>query len=146
MSVTPLKTVGHATTRIDARQRVTGKAVYTNDVQLPGMLFARVVRPPHAYTKILSVPTLEQKDFTIVRDGEFLGVLSEREEVAIAAAKKLREKAVWEKGKPVPADYHAWLKQNVAERQVAKEQPDAAARASATNPLPSFAQMLPECR
>ena len=35
-SVTPLKTVGHATPRIDALERVTGKATYTNDIQLPG--------------------------------------------------------------------------------------------------------------
>src|SRR5271169_4343307 len=37
-----LNTVGHATTRIDARQRVTGKATYTRDVILPGMLYATV--------------------------------------------------------------------------------------------------------
>ena len=55
MSVTPLKTVGHATTRIDARQRVTGKATYTNDVQLPGMLFARVLRSPHPHAWIRSI-------------------------------------------------------------------------------------------
>ena len=33
--IKPLKTVGHATTRIDARQRVTGKATYTRDVSFP---------------------------------------------------------------------------------------------------------------
>ncbi len=57
MSVTPLKTVGHATTRIDARQRVTGKATYTNDVQLPGMLFARVLRSPHPHARIRAIDT-----------------------------------------------------------------------------------------
>ena len=43
-SVTPLKTIGHPTPRIDAFERVTGKATYTNDVQLPGMLYARTPR------------------------------------------------------------------------------------------------------
>ena len=57
MSVTPLKTVGHATTRIDARQRVTGKATYSGDVQLPGMLFARVLRSPHPHARIVSIDT-----------------------------------------------------------------------------------------
>jgi CO/xanthine dehydrogenase Mo-binding subunit len=38
--VTPLTTVGHPTPRIDALERVTGKAKYTLDVQLPGMLCA----------------------------------------------------------------------------------------------------------
>ena len=34
----PLKTIGHPTPRIDALERVTGKATYTGDVKLPGML------------------------------------------------------------------------------------------------------------
>src|SRR5438094_1453760 len=51
-SVTPLKTVGHATPRIDALERVTGKATYTNDIQLPGMLYARILRSPHPHARI----------------------------------------------------------------------------------------------
>src|SRR5438046_9930322 len=51
-SVAPLKTVGHATPRIDALERVTGKAIYTNDRQLPGMLYARVLRSPHPHARI----------------------------------------------------------------------------------------------
>ncbi|MGP0070668.1 MAG: xanthine dehydrogenase family protein molybdopterin-binding subunit [Bryobacteraceae bacterium] len=47
-----LKTVGHPTSRVDALQRVTGKADYTSDVHLPGMLYARVLRSPHAHARI----------------------------------------------------------------------------------------------
>ncbi|HTA43636.1 MAG TPA: molybdopterin-dependent oxidoreductase [Bryobacteraceae bacterium] len=54
-SVEPLKTVGHETTRIDARERVTGKATYTLDVQLPGMLYAKVLRSPHPHARIRSI-------------------------------------------------------------------------------------------
>jgi len=50
-----LKTVGQATTRIDARERVSGKATYSGDVQLPGMLFARVLRSPHPHARILKI-------------------------------------------------------------------------------------------
>ncbi|MDR1989347.1 MAG: xanthine dehydrogenase family protein molybdopterin-binding subunit [Acidobacteriaceae bacterium] len=53
--VQPLTTVGHPTPRIDAVERVTGKARYTNDVQLPGMLFARVLRSPHPHARITSI-------------------------------------------------------------------------------------------
>src|SRR6185436_6207927 len=49
---TPLKAVGRATHRIDALERVTGKATYTNDFKLPGMLFARILRSPHPHAKI----------------------------------------------------------------------------------------------
>src|ERR1700736_2406231 len=47
-AMTPLKSVGHPTPRIDAVQRVTGTANYTGDIRLPGMLYARVLRSPHA--------------------------------------------------------------------------------------------------
>jgi aerobic-type carbon monoxide dehydrogenase small subunit (CoxS/CutS family) len=50
-----LNTVGHPTTRIDARQRVTGKATYTRDVILPGMLYASVLRSPHPHARIRSI-------------------------------------------------------------------------------------------
>ncbi|MBV9508489.1 MAG: molybdopterin-dependent oxidoreductase, partial [Acidobacteriia bacterium] len=50
-----LKTVGHPTTRIDAYERVTGKANYTGDVYLPGMLYGRVLRSPHPHARIRSI-------------------------------------------------------------------------------------------
>ena len=53
--ISKLKTVGTPTTRIDAYERVTGKAHYTNDVKLPGMLFARVLRSPHAHANIRGI-------------------------------------------------------------------------------------------
>jgi len=52
-----LKTVGHATPRIDALERVTGKAMYTRDVSLPGMLYASVLRSPHPHARIKSIDT-----------------------------------------------------------------------------------------
>jgi xanthine dehydrogenase molybdenum-binding subunit len=51
-SLSPLKTIGHPTPRIDAVERVTGKAVYSGDVRLPGMLYARVLRSPHPHARI----------------------------------------------------------------------------------------------
>ena len=54
-NVQQLKTVGRATTRIDARQRVTGKATYSGDVSLPGMLYARVLRSPHPHARIVKI-------------------------------------------------------------------------------------------
>ena len=50
-----LKTVGHATPRIDALERVTGKATYSGDMQFPGMLYARILRSPHAHANIRSI-------------------------------------------------------------------------------------------
>ena len=53
--VGPLDTVGHNVPRIDAYERVTGRATYTGDVRLPGMLYARVLRSPHPHARIRSI-------------------------------------------------------------------------------------------
>ena len=44
--------VGKRIPRIDAYERVTGQAQYTGDLQLPGMLYARVLRSPHPHAKL----------------------------------------------------------------------------------------------
>jgi len=53
--VAPLSTLGRDTPRIDAYERVTGRADYTGDVRLPGMLYARVLRSPHPHARIRSM-------------------------------------------------------------------------------------------
>jgi len=45
------------TPRIDALERVTGQARYTEDVYLPGMLFARVLRSPLPHARVKSIDT-----------------------------------------------------------------------------------------
>ena len=49
--------VGKPIPRIDAYERVTGKAQYTGDLQLPGMLYARVLRSKLPHAKIVSIDT-----------------------------------------------------------------------------------------
>jgi len=53
--VGPMNTVGHNVPRIDAYERVTGRATYTGDVRLPGMLYARVLRSPHPHARIRGI-------------------------------------------------------------------------------------------
>jgi CO/xanthine dehydrogenase Mo-binding subunit len=50
-----LKTVGHAQPRLDALERVTGRATYSADVQLPDMLYARMLRSPHPHARIKKI-------------------------------------------------------------------------------------------
>lgn len=42
-------------TRVDGPQKVTGSAKYTHDIRLPGMLYGRVLRSPHARAKVRSL-------------------------------------------------------------------------------------------
>ena len=54
-AISPLTTVGPETPRIDAVDRVTGRATYTGDVRVPGMIYGRVLRSPHPHARIRSI-------------------------------------------------------------------------------------------
>ena len=54
-STVAFRTIGKPTPRIDGAERVSGKATYTADVKLPGMLYARVLRSPHPHARIRSI-------------------------------------------------------------------------------------------
>jgi CO/xanthine dehydrogenase Mo-binding subunit len=49
--------IGEAVERIDAVEKVTGRAVFSADVRLPRMLYGAVARSPHASARVLSVDT-----------------------------------------------------------------------------------------
>src|SRR5690242_362421 len=51
----PLRTVGQAQPRVDGRERVTGTARYTYDVQLPGMIYAALLRSAHPHARITQI-------------------------------------------------------------------------------------------
>ena len=55
-------------TRQDAHDRVSGNGIYTRDVSLPGMLYAKVFTSPHSAAKIVSIDTREAKKLVGVRD------------------------------------------------------------------------------
>ena len=51
------KVVGTRPIRPDGADKVTGKARYAADTNLPGLLFGRVLRSPHAHARIKSIDT-----------------------------------------------------------------------------------------
>jgi nicotinate dehydrogenase subunit B len=145
----PSKVVGKSAPRIDLPAKVAGKPAYVHDMKLPGMLFGRIVRPPHPFSRVQSLPDTVPEGVTLVRDGNFVGVLAEREELAIAAAGKLRAQSVW-KASPVPEDFLGWLRANVTERSVLKElkgpiAEGTAFKASYSKPFIAHASIGPSC-
>lgn len=50
-----LRTVGHETLRKDGYEKVTGKAVYGDDIILPGMLYGAILYSSYAHAEILSI-------------------------------------------------------------------------------------------
>jgi nicotinate dehydrogenase subunit B len=91
--------VGQSLGRRDIPQKFTGGAAYLQDLRLPGMVHARVVRPPVPRAELASLDTAASQALPgvikVVRDGSFLAVVCEREEQAINARLALRERAVW---------------------------------------------------
>jgi CO/xanthine dehydrogenase Mo-binding subunit len=53
----PLEVVGKSVPRVDARERVTGEAIYPADLTLPGMVHAKLKRSPHAHACIRRIDT-----------------------------------------------------------------------------------------
>ena len=58
----------HGITRQDGYERVSGHAVYTRDIRLPGMLYAKVLTSPHAHARIVSMDTRQAEALVGVRD------------------------------------------------------------------------------
>ena len=56
-SVKRFKWVGTRPIRPDGVPKVTGRAQYGADLKLPGMIYGKVLRSPHAHAKILSIDT-----------------------------------------------------------------------------------------
>jgi CO/xanthine dehydrogenase Mo-binding subunit len=54
--------------RQDAHEKVSGKAVYTRDISLPGMLYAKILTSPYAHAKITRLDTGKAETLTGVRD------------------------------------------------------------------------------
>lgn len=64
--------------RRDAFDKVTGKAQFTADIRLPGMVYARILRPLAHGARRLSVDTSSaerMKDVQVIRDGDLIAVL-----------------------------------------------------------------------
>lgn len=47
--------VGQRVPRLDGAERVSGRAVYTADVQLPGMLWGKILRSPYPHARIKKI-------------------------------------------------------------------------------------------
>ncbi len=55
---TPITAViGSGMRKVDGLEKSTGRAVYTDDVTLPGMLHGKILRSPHPHARILSIDT-----------------------------------------------------------------------------------------
>jgi len=86
--------VGQSVPRIDLAPKILGRAKYSTDVRVPGMLHGRVIRPAGAGAMLQSVDESSVKQIpgfvkTVVK-ANFVGVVAENEWAAVRAAKELK--------------------------------------------------------
>jgi isoquinoline 1-oxidoreductase len=97
--VPPLKpsseyeTMGKSFPRRDAVEKVTGAAKFSGDIQLAGMLYAKILRPPAHGAKLIKANTDPAKNIDgiqIVKEGDFVAVLHEHPDVAEQGLAKIK--------------------------------------------------------
>ena len=100
------KLVGQPILRVDIPAKVTGGAAYVQDMRLPGMVHARVVRPPSYGAQLTECDTAAVEKMPgvvkVVRDGNFLAVAAEKEFSSIKAMNALAATAKWKETASLP--------------------------------------------
>jgi isoquinoline 1-oxidoreductase len=87
--------VGKPALRKDSLAKVTGKARYAGDIRIPGILHAKILRPPVHGAKLKSVDTSalqENKEIKIVQEKDLIAVLHLYPDVAEQALSKIDAK------------------------------------------------------
>ena len=126
--------VGRGAARVDIPAKATGELSFVHDVRVPGMRHGRVIRPPHPgrdggdfigrclmaveHDSVAHLPGNVQ----VVIEGDFVGVVADREEQAIAAMRALRVQ--WKAAPAAPdlSDLSAAIRANPAQHRALVDQ------------------------
>lgn len=149
--------MGKPMKRVDIPAKVTGAPIYVQDMRLPGMVHARVVRPPRpgATLTALDPSAVERLPgvVAVVRNGSFLAVVAEREFQAIQAMRLLETAAQWSEGTkfPNPSEFIQSLKTRRTQQGVVAERGQRGAasaqsfQATFTRPYQIHGSIGPSC-
>jgi nicotinate dehydrogenase subunit B len=150
--------VGVSQHREDLPRKVAGQPTFIQDLKIPGMLHGRLVRPPSPAAKLVTMDESSVKEILglvkVVQRGNFIGVVAEREEQAIQAAKQL--KVEWQETTtyPLMQDLYTALRSQPTQESVLVDQGDikqafanAAQQINATyyQPFHAHASIGPSC-
>lgn len=94
------KVLGTAISKVDGKEIVTGRHQFPSDIQLPKMLYGKILRPPAYGARLLAVDLTKAKDLpevTVVRDGDFVGCAAPTTWQAAKALQLLSESASWQR-------------------------------------------------
>jgi isoquinoline 1-oxidoreductase len=79
------KIIGKPSLRSDGLVKVTGAAKYAGDIRLPGMVYAKIVRPPSHDAKLISIDVSKvknAKEVQLIQEEDIVAVLHEDPEIA----------------------------------------------------------------
>ncbi|MCA1734327.1 MAG: molybdopterin-dependent oxidoreductase, partial [Acidobacteria bacterium] len=130
-SVKEFKVMGQSPKRLDGADKVTGRAEYAGDIRRPGMLHARILRPPVHGAKAKSVDVSRARALTgvkVVEDGDLIAALHEDPEIAERALGLIR--AEWDAPEAAfgTETVHEYFEQIAKEGEVRFSRGDVAAR------------------
>jgi nicotinate dehydrogenase subunit B len=153
------KLVGTRVPRVDIPAKAAGTYQHMQHVRMAGMLHGRIVRPhgQRAYgagakPAIIDESSIKDIPARIVRKGDFVGVVAEREWDAVKAARAL--KVTWQQSTALPADVFEYMRKAKTADTVIADWGDAAkafaqaahvASASYRCPYQSHAPFGPNC-
>ncbi|PZW39422.1 molybdopterin-binding aldehyde dehydrogenase-like protein [Humitalea rosea] len=92
---------GWAAPRLDLPDKVFGAPRYIHDLRLPGMRFARMLRPPSRGARLAAVPAAPPGARLVV-DGDFLAIVCDSEAAVAAAASRLAPRIAWQERDTLP--------------------------------------------
>lgn len=151
------KIMGQSIPRVDIPAKVTGGSAYVQDLRLPGMVHARVVRPPSYGARLTDCDPVVIEGMPgvvkVVRDGNFLAVAAEKEFQAVKAMQALAANAKWQESAKLPRqdDLPAALMALPSQDTTIFEHKDASAtgsktiEATYTRPYQSHGSIGPSC-
>jgi CO/xanthine dehydrogenase Mo-binding subunit len=100
------KVMGQPVPRVDIPAKVTGGVAYVQDMRLPDMVHARLVRPPSYGAELTDCDSAAVEKMPgvvkVVRNGNFLAVLARKEFQAIKAMRALAAAATWKESARLP--------------------------------------------
>jgi CO/xanthine dehydrogenase Mo-binding subunit len=131
------KVIGKSIARVDIPDKVTGKFEFVQDVRVPGMLHARVIRPDDIGANLLAFDDSAARKVRgyvqTVRKGNFLAVLASDEWSAIKAAREVSVN--WGAAQLLPEQstvFQTWRQRHVAKEEATQKAGDIAAGLSAS--------------
>ena len=107
---------GTSVPKVDGRAFVTGRHKYSSDLKLPGMLFAKRLRPASFGAKIDSIDTKAAEAMEgakVVREGDFVGVVAPGSLEAEHAVNAIKVEWSAPEEQPSSANIFEYLRQNV---------------------------------